>query len=1061
MNIKEDFIQQTQQEFIEKLREILSVPHGDSEYFIFCTDVYGFRNINRFYGVEAGSALLSAIDDFFSKQPSFLAHTRFYSDHFLYLMRYEQGVTDAVIIAERRERIRKFLAAQQESYPACRLNFPCGFSRIRADNVEAAIEEANFARKEAKKTGLGKIVAFDSELIREAAAKQELEEKLNVALQEEKFCFFLQPKVDLCSGEILGAEALVRGFDDHGAIVSPDRFLPVMEENGSITALDFLVCRQVCRFLADRLAKNLPVVRTSVNLSRLHTRSADAADLLHSVACEYGIPPELLQFELTETIFLNDFSEAKKLIDRLRLYGYSVAIDDFGSGYAGINIWQELNFDVLKLDKKFLSENPELKRRNEALLPNLINISQRLQTRVLCEGVETEEQCRYLLRLGCTHVQGFYFSRPVPPTEFYALYERQQGRYPVNFQTKKPLAGEERVKKRELFAKKTRRRSSRFSLYVVALSLCALFLTVSVISTFSYHRRSTQEKFENMTTETLNAYASEQKNEVLSEIHNQENTLKALSSLIGENSDQAFIEACLSVLNSNASENLFQYSDAQTLENALIGRPQDAETVRALKEGNTVVSDVYFSPSAGSIYCFAVGVPVFGTERQFLGALRGIVRAAELTSLTAFPASQGEVLSCRLTDSRGNVIPTDSATPLEESVFDRFASDYAREKLKELYAFINDPSRNSDVTSGRLGDAATSPVYASLASLGYKDWHLLIFVNAEAAAAHSRSVIRSSVAATALLLAAMLIVCAVFFYLSRRMEKRITSEERRYLLLEQFSDTVLFDYNFTRDVMRLTSNAEKLFKTHDLVQRSFLKNLERQYIYAGDLDTVKKMLTGESPQREARVRLIHPDTEQYFWCLVRFLYIRKKDALASVVGKIVDIDDLKQREDRLLQIAATDGLTGFLNKIATESQIREHLKRSQSGTLFMIDADDFKMVNDSYGHILGDKILRGLAERIRDVFGPENVLGRVGGDELVVFAPETMDEETAGRKAEALLKRMEEQTAPDAAPLSASIGIAFCPRDGHDFKQLFQAADKAMYEAKRAGKHCYRFCRKN
>ena len=173
-----------------------------------------------------------------------------------------------------------------------------------------------------------------------------------------------------------------------------------MEASGAVTELDLLVCRRVCRFLAERIAKGLPVVRTSVNLSRLHTQNPDVADAFHSIVSQYSLSPELIQFELTETIFLNDFSGAKKLIDRLRFFGYSVAIDDFGSGYAGINIWQELDFDVLKLDKRFLNENPERALRNEAILPNVINISQRLKIGVLCEGVETAEQCRHLLRLG-------------------------------------------------------------------------------------------------------------------------------------------------------------------------------------------------------------------------------------------------------------------------------------------------------------------------------------------------------------------------------------------------------------------------------------------------------------------------------------------------------------------------------------------------------------------------------------------------------------------------------------------------------------------------------------
>lgn len=161
--------------------------------------------------------------------------------------------------------------------------------------------------------------------------------------------------MDLETGRTIGAEALARRVGRDGSIIYPDAFLSVMEANGSIVELDMLIYRKVCAFLADRREKGLPVVQTSVNLSRLHIHNPETADIIHSVAQAYEIPSDLLEFELTETILLDEFSGAKQLIDRLRAYGYRVSIDDFGSGYSGINIWQELNFDVLKLDKKFLS----------------------------------------------------------------------------------------------------------------------------------------------------------------------------------------------------------------------------------------------------------------------------------------------------------------------------------------------------------------------------------------------------------------------------------------------------------------------------------------------------------------------------------------------------------------------------------------------------------------------------------------------------------------------------------------------------------------------------------
>lgn len=186
---------------------------------------------------------------------------------------------------------------------------------------------------------------------------------------------------------------------------------------------------------------------------------------------------------------------------------------------------------------------------------------------------------------------------------------------------------------------------------------------------------------------------------------------------------------------------------------------------------------------------------------------------------------------------------------------------------------------------------------------------------------------------------------------------------------------------------------------------------------------------------------------------MRFLYVRTKGVPTSVVGKIVDIDNLKQREDKLLEIAETDGLTGFFNKVSVAKQVREQLESVPAGSLFMIDIDDFKKVNDTYGHFTGDKTLRLLAEEIRSAFGENGVFGRVGGDELIVFSSDCKDRSAAKARGDKLLKRIAKVAEKDSAFPFISIGIAVCPADGTTFEELFLAADRAMYEAKRQGKN--------
>jgi len=147
----------------------------------------------------------------------------------------------------------------------------------------------------------------------------------------------------------------------------------------------------------------------------------------------YKTPPELLMFELTENILLHEFVSAKTLGSDLHAFGYKTSVDDFGSGYAGIDVWRNLVFDELKLDRSFLTDDPEMKQRNEIIVSGIVGIAQRLNISVICEGVETKEQCGSLLEAGCRLAQGFYFSKPLPADDFYTVYQKLHGRYPMDY----------------------------------------------------------------------------------------------------------------------------------------------------------------------------------------------------------------------------------------------------------------------------------------------------------------------------------------------------------------------------------------------------------------------------------------------------------------------------------------------------------------------------------------------------------------------------------------------------------------------------------------------------
>ena len=240
--------------------------------------------------------------------PFVLLCERLYSDYFLCILSFPGEAPDEKAVQAVEHSLNGFMAEQQKLYPACKLRFACGLCRTGTQELSHTIESANLARKEAKRLDTGSAVLYSEELVQKTVTRYELEQTLNQAVREQRFCFYLQPKVDLTNGRIIGAEALTGGLDRRHRYI-PDSFLPVMESLGTGRA-DLLICRQVCAFLSGRLRQGLPVVPhpstfpgciLKIRIQPLSSRN------------QAGVPnsSELLEFELTETILLDELTGAK------------------------------------------------------------------------------------------------------------------------------------------------------------------------------------------------------------------------------------------------------------------------------------------------------------------------------------------------------------------------------------------------------------------------------------------------------------------------------------------------------------------------------------------------------------------------------------------------------------------------------------------------------------------------------------------------------------------------------------------------------------------------------
>ena len=393
---------------------------GEGEFVVVYANIDRFKLINDAYGDDEGDVVLKKIHQIIDEEMLSWdeASGRIMADNFGMLMRFLSMNKLEHRLARINEQLSSLKDKDGVEY-GIKLYFGIYQVVDKNESVSAMLEKANLALKRVTHSmqHLVHMGVYDEKDKKQLGREKELEMKMERALRNGEFIPYLQPKYELENETIGGAEALVRWMDPVEGMIVPNEFIPLFEKNGFIVELDLYMFEQVCRLVEKWNKNGYRIIPISVNMSRGHFSVPGFFERYMQILSRYDVPDRSIEIELTESLFYNEMSMLKELIDKIHEAGMLCSIDDFGSGYSSLNMLKEVEVDALKLDRVFFKETEDNKR-SKSVINSVIHLAQDLELRTISEGVEVRSQVDYLKEAECDYIQGYIFARTMPVSDF-------------------------------------------------------------------------------------------------------------------------------------------------------------------------------------------------------------------------------------------------------------------------------------------------------------------------------------------------------------------------------------------------------------------------------------------------------------------------------------------------------------------------------------------------------------------------------------------------------------------------------------------------------------------
>ncbi len=397
----------------------VTAAQGIDDVFLAVLSLAEFRRINEKHGFEMGNSVLIAMAEIFGsclRENELICRST--ASRFIIMFREQDSnemfVRLSAILGSIQKQIfdRFKIQVYLVAGVCCPADEDVGLMGAldRAVTAKNTVSDRSFYNR-------NHIVFYDGALSEQLRERRHIEANMMNALENNEFKVYYQPKVSINTGKVVGAEALVRWIRPDGEIISPGKFVPIFEQNGFITDMDFAIYRSAVSDIARWLESGIEVPLISLNVSRFHLGDENFIEKLSTLVDGLGVPHKYIELEITESLLTENLEKLVDTVTKLKDRGFRISVDDFGSGYSSLNLITQLPFDTLKIDGAFFLKN-ELTDRNKKVITSVVTLAKSLNLETVSEGVETNNQVDFLKELGCDIIQGFFYYKPMPSEDF-------------------------------------------------------------------------------------------------------------------------------------------------------------------------------------------------------------------------------------------------------------------------------------------------------------------------------------------------------------------------------------------------------------------------------------------------------------------------------------------------------------------------------------------------------------------------------------------------------------------------------------------------------------------